>query len=234
MPATTTRASASSNCGSWWSSRCRPATPTSATSLTSQFQASAVTRASSATGRSLVPAVTMTTRPSLGPSSVGPGHPERPPDGVVLALRERGPQVLGGSRVDPGDESALLVGQERPQDGLDLLGRLPLPEDDLRESAAQPAMEVDLGEPAGVLERLHADPVHGLVRREPPLLDVPEQFPQLMRVHRSHLEASDRIARQRLILDTRPIPLYPPSVPVRNRFELSCRASERGMLGPWT
>ena len=49
-----------------------PATPTSATSETSQFHASAVTLASSATGRSLVPAVTTTTLPSFGPGSSGP------------------------------------------------------------------------------------------------------------------------------------------------------------------
>ncbi len=50
--------------------------PTSATSETSQFQASAVTRASSATGKSLVPAVTITTRPSFGPLSRGPSGRE--------------------------------------------------------------------------------------------------------------------------------------------------------------
>ena len=63
IPATTTSASAWSRRFSWWSSRWSPATPTSATSETSQFHASAVTLASSATGRSLVPAVTITTRP---------------------------------------------------------------------------------------------------------------------------------------------------------------------------
>src|SRR4051812_27946784 len=72
IPATQTIASAPASEGNLLSSLWMPATPTSTTNETSHPHASAVTRASSATGRSLVPAVTTTTRPTLGPSSSGP------------------------------------------------------------------------------------------------------------------------------------------------------------------
>src|SRR5262245_19915356 len=63
IPATTTIASASVNRSRYFNSRWIPATPTSATNSTAQPNASAVTAASLATGKSLVPAVSTNTRP---------------------------------------------------------------------------------------------------------------------------------------------------------------------------
>ena len=56
--------------------------------------------ASSATGKSLVPAVTITTRPSLGSPLPG-ADLESTTEGVVLALGEGGDQVDGGLGIDP-------------------------------------------------------------------------------------------------------------------------------------
>ena len=113
-----------------------PATPTSATSETSQFQASAVTRASSATGRSLVPAVTMTTRPTLGAAGAGPGIRNVRPSSLCSPAGNDRLQMGRGRGIDPGHQPPLLVLEQGPQDGLDLRGRLALAEDHLGKTAA--------------------------------------------------------------------------------------------------
>ena len=82
--------------------------------------------------------------------------------------------------------------------------------------------EVDLGEPAGVLERMHADPVQDVVRPAPSFLHVPEQFPELMRVHRSNLECQRTDSRDSGSSSTSDHSLVSAIVPIRNRFELSC------------
>ena len=82
--------------------RCGPATPTSWINSTSAPVQRAVSRASSATGKSLVPAVTIATRPALRPLSSScplcPSwscNPERPADGVVASGRELHQQFGG-------------------------------------------------------------------------------------------------------------------------------------------
>jgi len=64
IPATTTRARASRRRSAWCRRRCSPATPTSARCSTRAPIMRAVRVASSATGRSLVPALRTSTRPS--------------------------------------------------------------------------------------------------------------------------------------------------------------------------
>jgi hypothetical protein len=76
--------------------------------------------------------------------------------------------VLGGPGIEPGDQAALGVLDQRPHDRLDLLGRLALAEDDLGEAAARPPLQVDVGESAGLDEPLRADPPRGVRRGDRP------------------------------------------------------------------
>ena len=66
IPAITTTASAAASIGCTAASRCSPATPTSATISVSAPSSDAVSSASSATPRSEVPAVTISTEPAGG------------------------------------------------------------------------------------------------------------------------------------------------------------------------
>ena len=95
---------------SWCSSRCSPATPTSATSDTSQFQASAVTFASSATGKSLVPAVTIITLPSLGSVVALAANPEGPrPRALCSPCRKGLHEVQCCLGIEPRHQPSLVV-----------------------------------------------------------------------------------------------------------------------------
>ena len=88
-------------------------------------------------------------------------------------------QVRGGRRLDPGDQPPLAVREQGPQDPLDLLGGLALAEDDLGEPATDAAMEVDLGEPARLLERAPSGArVDGLGGRRSARADRLEQLRQ--------------------------------------------------------
>ena len=126
-----------------------------------------MTRASSATGRSLVPAVTTTTLPELRPAGRRPGGSGR--SGRARCARPRGRpprRCAAAAGVDPGHQPPLPVPIEGPEDRLDLLGGLALAEDHLGEPAADAAVEVDRGEPAGLLERGRPDRRDGLGRGE--------------------------------------------------------------------
>ena len=179
MPATTTIASAPPSAFICWSRRCSPATPTSASSVTAQFHASAVTRASSATGRSLVPGRDHHHLPQLRAGVERPAQPERPPQRIRLPVREHLLQVAADRRLDARDQPPLLVAEQRLQDAFDLLGRLPLAEDHLGETAAEPAVDVDVGEPH-LLERHLAELQDRVRRRDPTCADPLEQLRQLM------------------------------------------------------
>ena len=72
----------------------------------------------------------------------------------MLALREDRHQMGGGLGIETRHQPALFVLQQRLQDRLDLRGRLPLAEDDLRKAAADTPVQIHLGEPSRILVRL--------------------------------------------------------------------------------
>src|SRR4029450_7277932 len=164
IPATTTTASASASIGCTAARRCRPATPTSATISVSAPSIEAVSSASSATPRSEVPAVTMSTTPAAGGVVGGrAAHPalggwrcprsgDPPSPGPFDALdraagrgRAHHVDVLGRG---PRHEDRALVDRQEPlDDRADLPGRLALGGDDLAGPLAELAVMVDLREP---------------------------------------------------------------------------------------
>ena len=131
-----------------------------------------------------MPAVTMTTLPSLGSVSRCTGNPEgaRRPDYARLpgTAFTRCSAACGSSRVT---SPPCIVRQQGAQDGFDLRGRLALPEDHLGESAAHAAVQVNLGEIAGFLKRADADLVGRLLGSEPPIANGFEQELQIVRIH---------------------------------------------------
>src|SRR5947209_3992523 len=120
MPATTTMASAAAIRSRCRSRRCSPATPTSATRSVAVPIAWAVTSASRATGRSLVPADSTSTAPRVGlgrgpqrRDRVGDGHLPLPhllqklphPDGVHRATLP--PHLIAAAPLDDAPSVAL-------------------------------------------------------------------------------------------------------------------------------
>ena len=101
----------------------------------------------------------------------------------MLALGERRQEMSGGLGIEPRHQPALLVLQQRLQDRLDLLGRLPLAEDDLGKPAPDPAVQVDLGEPSRVLKRLDLDPLGRDAGRHATVSNGVEQLFELVRIH---------------------------------------------------
>ena len=73
------------------------------------------------------------------------GNPHRTPR--WRSTRANPPVSCVGRRLDPGDQAALAVPQERLEDSLDLLGGLPLPENDLGKPAPDTPMEIDPANP---------------------------------------------------------------------------------------
>ena len=183
-----------------------------------------------------MPAVTITTRPSFGPVVAGPADPERSAERVMLAVgkdRHRGGRrPAGSSRVTSPPCSCC---QQRLQDRLDLRGRLPLAEDDLGKSAPHPAVQVDLGEPARVLERLDQDLLRPLrpARTRPSrtassnCLSSCESIdavsgPRLPQAFVEFTCESSRVVGRLLDSATRDfVSLVTAEVAIRNRFELS-------------
>ena len=105
----------------------------------------ALTAASSATGRSDVPAATTRMRPlALREWLALAGN--QPGLGVEDGVRHFCPDELPGFGGRPGDEQGLAVVDDVLGDGRDLFRGLPGAQDDLREPLADGAVVVDPGE----------------------------------------------------------------------------------------
>ncbi len=118
---------------------------------------SAVTAASSATGRSDVPAHTTSTVPV--PAAISPRLRDDGPRVLVIHRvgHDRAHGVVGLGR-GPGHEQAVPAGGDAGGDGGNLRRGLADAEDDFRESLAQVAVRVDAGK-AQIVERRRA---HGV------------------------------------------------------------------------
>src|SRR6476661_8614900 len=162
MPATTMMTPAPSSASRRESSRWIPATPTSVRRSARQPIASAVTAASSATGRSLVPAVTTSTDDVAG---VG---------GTAGRRHGVGRHACHEHAVAPFRNSA--------SDRDDLVGGLAAAVDDFGEALPQRAMMVDRGE-AERFRGLQRQGVEGALHREGAVRDLGEQVANPLTPH---------------------------------------------------
>ena len=121
----------------------------------------------------------------------GPADAKRSAQGIMFSLGEDGHQMRGRLGVEARHQAPLFVLQQGLQDRLDLHGRLPLAKDDLRETAADTAVQIDLGELARDLVRMDLNPPGGDGRRDPALSNGLEQLFQLVRIHFQSPEAGD-------------------------------------------
>src|SRR5882672_9217937 len=154
MPATTTTADAFRSARTWASSRWIPATPASYTRATGTPMNSRVTTASSATGRSEVPA--LTTRTDLP----APGFRRRPP--FPRALRW------------------MTTARARDRDALG--HGFPFAEDDFGKVLAEASVMVDQGG-ADRFEGEAGERLQGLARAHTPAPDVLENLTETRRIH---------------------------------------------------
>ena len=114
IPATTTITSETPKRSRWRNRRCRPATPTSAISVASQPSARAVTSASCATGKSLVPAVMSVTVPTVAVGS----------DAGSQKLRDGTTVIIGSTRLrveDPEERYLRQMQERKVEDSYELL-----------------------------------------------------------------------------------------------------------------
>ena len=95
---------------------------------------SSVSRASSATGRSLVPAVTTHDAADRGALGGRAAEPKRLADGVVTARRELRQQPLGLLRIDPRHQDRHAILQQLVHDLDQRFGRLARPIHHFRET----------------------------------------------------------------------------------------------------
>src|SRR5439155_12954658 len=133
-PATTTTTRALRKAAPWAMSRWMPATPTSAINSARLPRTLAVWRASSATGRSAVPAQTTSTLPTARFGRGGRGARAGADDHysgrfVYLGLRERCGEGRPSGVVDPGGQYDRVAGGQAADDGHQLLGGLAHAED---------------------------------------------------------------------------------------------------------
>ena len=123
--------------------RCKPATPTSTTNSTAAPITCAVTSASCATGRSLVPAVTTSTFPRDSAVHPACGSQKVRASRSCSAAGSSPCEVLRLGRVHARDEAVLPGFREPPDRAFHPLRRLPLGKHHLREAAPLPAVEVE-------------------------------------------------------------------------------------------
>src|SRR5437773_7353972 len=140
-------------------SRWMPATPTSAINSARLPRTLAVWRASSATGRSAVPAQTTSTLPTARFGRGGRGARAGADDHysgrfVYLGLRERCGEGRPSGVVDPGGQYDRVAGGQAADDRHQLLGSLAHAEDHFGETDPQRAMVVERGEPQALDRRL--------------------------------------------------------------------------------
>ncbi len=185
MPATAITTSQRRMSSSRASSRCSPATPTSLMRTTGAPSHSATSAASSATGRSLVPAQTTAIGAAAGRGPGSPSVTSRASSWTVTAgSNSRTRRRLRG--IDASRERPTTTRRELAEGGGDLLGGLAGAVDQLGHAGAQLAVVIDHGGPDRVRDlgvRQRADLAGGLGGRDGAGTNLVEEAEQLRAVH---------------------------------------------------
>ena len=144
--------------------------------------ASAVTAASSATGRSDVPALTTMMSPT--PSRATRLDDDEPRLRVDRALEAGGQQGLDHGRIGAGRQDVVVTLRKPAHDGHDLRRGLALAEDGLRDAMAERAVKIHPRE-AEILDGQVAKPRQRLVGLERSRRDRLEELPYFFLIHAS-------------------------------------------------
>ena len=163
--------------------------------------------------------------PDLGARSLRASIRNVRPTGLCSPSGNDRPEMGRGRRLDPRHQPALLMRRSRSAGWPRSVGRLALAEDHLGKPAANPAVEVDLGESAGIDVRLGADPQCGVGRGQ---IARPQRHRASVSAHAGSMNLGIPLEglspRDRLACIDRWISLVTASPAVRNRFELSTAA----------